>query len=243
MTDVNRLPSRVGRNYIQAAVASRGVEALILAARPDYHSIVTHFLGDALTAEWPSAKTNGASAAVTVATSFLTCTSGTDSEGYAGQGYGLFWKGDNGVYMYSAQTIDTITTSKIEIGLTDSTADAGAVDTKATPTATADDFCVLVRDTADNTQLDNISAIDTVVTANKENIYTVVGGTYFVTEFRHQNDAVATFLNGQDAGRGSMQGGDLCTPWFFCQARTTSSRVLTVDYLYCIGPNGASVPW
>lgn len=244
MPDINELPSRVGRAFIRGAAASDAVKALILAARPDYHVLSTHFLGDALPAEWAAAKTNGTAAANTVASSFLTMTSGTDDDGYAGQGFGLFWKGDNGVYMYSAQALNTVTTSKIEVGLSDAVDDAGAVNAKSTPTATADDFCVLVRDTDDNTELDIIYGLDATPAVAAENVHTVVLATYFVSEFRYQNDFVQVFVNGQSKGRGSMQGGDLCTPWLFVQSRAGSaSRVLTCDFLYCIGPNGASVPW
>lgn len=244
MSDINYLPRNYIKSFRRAAAATDAVRNLMLLLHPGYTTLYTNFLGDALPGEWASAKTNGTSAAVTVATSQLINTTGTDDDGYAGQGFGLLWKGDNGVYMESAQSLDTITTSKIEMGLTDATDDAGAVNTKATPSATATDFCVLVRDTDDNTQLDVISQNTTGVAAAKENVYTVVGGTIFRTEFVAQNDLVAVFVNGANvAADAPMQGGTLVTPWWFAQARTSSaSRVLSVEYVFCTGPNGLAIP-
>jgi len=242
MTDINYLPRNYLNSFRRAASASDAVRNALLVANPDYETVYTHFLGDALTAEWPAAKTNGTSAAVTVASSRLTMTTGTDDDGYAGQAFGLFWKGDRGFYMESAQALDTLATSKIEIGVTDATADAGAVDAKATPTATATDFCVLVRDTDDNTDLDLISQKATGVAANAEGVYAVVAGTVFRTEFRGQNDAVSVFVNGSGVGGGAIEGGTLITPWHYAQSRTgTASRILTVEYLLMTGPSGLTV--
>lgn len=240
MSDINRLPRRYKQSFRNFASASEAVLNMALIANPSYHTVYTHFLGDALTAEWPAAKTNGTSAAVTVATSRLTLTTGTDDNGYAGQGFGLHWKGDNGVYFTTEFTqLTAVTSSKIEVGLTDAVDDAGAVNAKSTPTATADDFVVLVRDTDDNTELDLISAIDTVVSANAENVYTVAIDTAFIPEFRYQNDACAVFVNGSHVGSGACQGGDLVTPWWFAQARAGSaSRVVVAEWGFCTGPAG-----
>lgn len=234
------LPGRWSEDFKGAAAASRAVRDMLKVYDPRFIAIVTHFLGDALPGEWGAAKTNGTSAAVTVATGQLTLTTGTDNDGYAGQGYGLFWLGDNGIYMESMQALDTLTTSKIEIGLTDSIADAGAVATKATPTGTADDFCVLVRDTDDNTELDLISELDNGgPSADAEDVYTVVAATNFKTAFRAQDDVVAAYVADKLVGVGSMQGGDLVSPWWFAQARAmTASRIMTVEYAICIGGAG-----
>lgn len=242
MADTDRLPGNWRRELNALATASEAVRNGLLTVHPDWHVVYTHFLGDALTAEWATAATNGTAAAVTVASSQLTCTSGTDNDGYAGQGFGLFWTGDAGVYFESEQALDVITTVKLEVGLTDATGDAGAVNVKATPTGTADDFCVVVFDTDDNTQMDIISELDNGgPAANAENIHTLVAATNFTTQFIAQNDVVSvkigsSYSNTLVAGSGSMQGGDSVTPWWFSQTRTTASRVLTVEYALCAGP-------
>lgn len=243
MSDINYLPRNWARALGRAAEASNAVRNSLLLANPGYETLYTHFLGDALPGEWAAAKTNGTAAAVTVATSQLVCTSGTDDDGYAGQAFGLFWKGSNGFYMETAVALDTLATSKIEIGVTDATADAGAVNVKATPTGTADDFVVLCRDTDDNTQLDVITGINTVITAPAENVYAVVAATVFRAEFRGQNTAVSVFVNGQHVGAGSLTAADLITPWVFAQSRAgAASRILTTEYMIMTGPSGVAFP-
>lgn len=242
MSDINYLPRNWSRAMRRAAAASDAVRNLLLLADPAYETVVEHFLGDALPGAWAAAKTNGTSAANTVASSRLTMTSGTDDDGYAGQAFGLNWAGDRGFYMESGQALNTLATSKIEVGVTDATGDAGAVDAKATPTATATDFCVLVRDTDDNTELDLISQKATGVAANAEDVYTVVGGTSFRTEFRGQNDFVSVFLNGDHVGNGNIEGGTAITPWWFAQSRAgTASRIFTVEFLIMSGPSGLAL--
>lgn len=242
MSDSDRLPMKMRQAFNNLSTASDAVRNMSLVYNPDWITIYQQFLGDALPGEWGAAKTNGTAAAVSVASSQLTCTSGTDNDGYAGQGFGLFWKGDNGIYMESEQALDVITTAKLEVGLTDSIADAGAVNAKATPTGTADDFCVIVFDTDDNTQMDIISELDNGgPAANAENIHTLVAATNFTTIFTAQNDDVdvkigSSVSNATTAGSGSMQGGDLMSPWWFAQTRTTASRVLTVEYAFVTGP-------
>ena len=224
-----------------ATHASRAIQMMEILHDPRYNAIYDNFLGDLIKDEYDAAKTNGTSAALSVTASQLTLTSGTDDNGYAGFGpSATLWKGDNGVYFESQQSLSSLTTQKMEIGLSDSSQDAGAVATTSTPTGTADDFCVLVFDTDDNTEFDLISEIDNGgPVANAEDVYTLVAGTDFVTEFKMQNDNVAVYVNATHVGSGSMQGGDLCTPWFFTQSRASSSSgVLTVEYLFACGGSG-----
>lgn len=245
MSDINRLPSNFARAMRQGTTASEAVRNIIKAYDPTWHVVYTNFLGDALPSEWPAkAGTNGT---VTVATSQLTLTSTTTDNDSAGQGYGLFWKGDNGIYFESQQSLDALTTVKIETGFTDATGDDGAVNVKATPNSTADDYCVLAFDTDDNTQLDIISRLDAgTAAANAENVHTLVAGTDFTTAFIAQNDAVSVQIGSSSgnlkvAGAGSMQGGDLVTPWFYVQSRAgATTRIYTVEYMLCAGPNGVA---
>lgn len=216
----------------------------MLAYHPGYTTVFDHFLGDVIADQYPAAVTNGTSAAVTVATNQLIMTTGTDDNGYAGQAYGLFWKGDNGIYFEAAQSLSSVATGiKYEVGLTDAVGDAGAVNSKASPSGTADDFCVLILDTDDNAQWDIISELDNGgPVADAENVFTAVGGTIFRTEFRMQDDFVSVFVNGAFVGDGSCQGGDLMTPWMFTQARAgTDSRTGNVEYIFCTGPNGLAI--
>jgi hypothetical protein len=187
----------------------------------------------------------GVNGTVTASGRQLILTATTTANDSAGQGIGLHWKGDLGVYFQSIQALNTLTTSKIEIGLTDATGDDGAVATKATPTGTADDFCVLIRDTNDNTELDLISELDNGgPVANAENVHAVVAATNFNTEFKYVNDIVTAYVNKRQVGSGSMQGGDLCTPWWYVQSRAAAvTRILTVEFFICAGPSGIVAPW
>lgn len=244
MSDINYLPSRYQASFRRAAAASAAVRNLMLLYDPNYITVFDNFLGDVIADQYPAAATNGTSAAVTVATSQLILTTGTDDNGYAGQGYGLFWKGDNGIYLESAQSVNSVANVKFEVGLTDATGDAGAVNSKASPSGTADDFCVLILDTDDNAEWDIISELDNGgPVANAEDVFTAVGGTIFTTEFKMQNDLVAVYVNGQNVGSGSCQGGDLMTPWFFTQARAVSdSKTGNIEYFFCTGPSGLALP-
>ena len=238
MSDINRLPRRYKQSFRNFASASEAVQNMAAIFRPDYTTLYTHFLGDALTAEWPAvAGTNGTS---TVAGSKLTLTSTTTDNDSAGQPFGLFWKGDNGIFMESEQALDVLTTVKIEVGLTDAVADDGAVATKATPTGTADDFGVLIFDTDDNTDVDLISELDNGgPSADAQGVYTLVAATNFTSEFRVQNDAFSAFVDGTHIGGGAFQGGDLVTPWWYVQSRAVSTtRILTVEWAFVTGPSG-----
>lgn len=245
MTNVERLPRNWFRNFRAAAAASEGARNALMMAHPGYDMIYTHFLGDALPGEWAAAKTNGTSAAVTVASSQLTCTTGTDDNGYAGNAYGLFWTSTRGFYMESAQAISSVADAKFEVGFTDATADAGAVNNKATPTATADDFCVICLDTDDDAGVDVISGVNTTISKNANAAMTVVGGTNFRTEFRTQDGFIDLWFNGARPTLASaplITTGDLITPWWFAQARAAgASKVLTVEYAVFGGPSGLSV--
>lgn len=63
---------------------------------------------------------------------------------------GAFALGNNSTVMWAKVKIDAITTVKIELGLTDSDADAGAVNVLATPLTTASDCALWCFDTDDS---------------------------------------------------------------------------------------------
>lgn len=237
MVTTRKLPQSFAESARRAAIASDALNHIAMLFNPEVEAVYTSFLGDALPGEWAAVKKNGSNSLATVALSQLTLTSGGDNDGYTGQGYGLFWKADNGLYFSSEQAIDSIADSKLETGLTWATTDAGAVNVKATPSATAEDFVVAILDSDDvSGEFDVISQTDnTGISAAAEDIYTVVGGTNFRTEFKAQGDACAVYVNNQHVASAGFQGGDLVSPWWFCQTRTTSSKVLTVEWMLMVG--------
>lgn len=237
------LPDNMAVSLYNATSAYKALDNLYRAADPNNNTVIYVPIGDLIPDEWVAAATNGTSAAVSVGSGLLTMTTGTDDNGYAGQAYGLLWKGDLG---YTSEFIfapgSTITTIKFEVGMTDAVADAGAVATKATPTGTADDFVVLVYDTDDNTELDLISELDNGgPVAIAENVAAVAASTYLRAQFRGLADNVGVYVNGSVVGTGSCQGGDLVTPWVFAQARAVSaSRTLDTRFYFCTGPFSAT---
>lgn len=238
MPSTDPLPKAFSRSIKRSYAAGEGARLALLALDPRMHVLYDHFLGDLIQDEYAAAKTNGISAASSVASSRLTHVTGTDDNGYAGNGFGLFWKGDLGVFMETMAVLPAaITTLKFEAGLSDAHDDAGAVNAKATPTATATDFGVLIFDTDDNTEFDFITQKASGVAAAKENILTLAANQVLKMGFRAQNDVIEALVNDVvKGGFGPIEGGSLLTPWLFAQARAGSaSRTMLWEYLFVIG--------
>lgn len=237
MAAVDWLPRRYKQGFRRSAYPSAALRNTSLLADPSYETVYTHFLGDNVTAEWPAAKTNGTSAAVTYASSKLTLTTGTDDDGYAGQGFGMFWTGTKGWYFAcELSTPSAITTLKFEVGVSDATDDAGAIGTKATPTNTATDCVVCVFDTDDNTELDIIEVNSGSAAEVATNIVTVATSTSYTFEFVGKGTEVEVFVNGVSKGTGTLTAATAITPWVFAQARAgAASRVVTCDWWFMTG--------
>lgn len=210
----------------------------------DYDVFEDKFWGDALLGLYPSAKTNGTSAAVTFAehnaNGYLSLVSGTDNDGYAGQGMGLQFTGDRGVLAEFIVTLPSaITTLKVEVGLSDADDDSGAINVKATPTFTATDCAVVCFDTDDDTNFAFISAKAGAGTATQDitAVLPVASATYRIA-VRVEGDSVSAYINGtQVAGHDNgIEGGTALTPWAFVQARTTSSRTVLLRKWRVIQP-------
>jgi hypothetical protein len=221
----------------------------------DYDVFEDKFWGDLLRDEYPAAKTNGTSAAVTFTehnnNGYLDLVSGTATEGYAGQGLGHQFTGDRGVLFECIIKLPAaITTMKFEVGLTDADDDAGAINLKANPTYTAADFGVFVFDTDDAssgtsaTTIDFISAKtgDGVVAANlTSEVWTPSASETIRFSVRVEDDNVSAAINGKAvAGHGAgagIQGGSSLTPWVFVQARAGSaSRTVQLHKWRAIQP-------
>jgi len=200
----------------------------------DYDMFEDKFWGDTLLDEYPAAKTNGTSAAVTFtehnANGYLDLISGTDNDGYAGQGMGLQFTGDRGVLAeFIIKLPAAITTMKFEVGLSDADDDSGAINAKTTPTFTATDCAVVCFDTDDDTNFAFISAKGGtgVATQDITAFVPTASATYRIA-VRVEGDSVSAYINGtQVAGHANgIEGGTALTPWVFVQARTTSSRTI-----------------
>jgi len=210
----------------------------------DYNKFEDAFGGDAIDARYPAAKTNGTSAAVThtehTVNGGISLVTGTADDGYAGQGYGMNWKGDRGFLFEGALTTPAaITTLKFEIGVSDADDDAGAVNGKAAASATAGDFAVFVFDTDDDTNLAFISAKGGTVVATQDiSAVTIATSTTYRFAIRVQDDNVTAWVNGTKVGAAHLiEGGTAVTPWAFAQARTGSaSRTVILNKWRMVEP-------
>jgi len=230
---------------------SERVKALLtLHGSPEYVSYWDDFLGDSA-GTWPASANWGYPATAGTGTEVITLeaalggtlllTTGANDADSAGQGVGLHWTADLGFYYIVRFQLDTLALSKFEVGMTDANNDdAGAVATKATPTFTATDCAIVVRDTADDTNVTFVSNGGTA-DANADSTITFSAATYYIVEIvgggptSATGDNVTAYINGQRIGSGNINGATLLTPWVHVTTRTTATRGLTVDYQGCIG--------
>lgn len=247
MSNIDFLPRRLDRAFDRLAFpeAAKALFAM-QQGNPAYVNFWDDFVGDSA-GTWPASANWGYPATVGTGTEAiaigalengaLTVTTGGSSGNSAGQGVGLHWKGDNGIYFIARAKLDTITTSKFEIGLTDSLADDGAVDVKASPTFTATDCAVFVRDTTENTTVafvTNGGSVD----GDADWSGTFAADTYYTFEIVVQDDTASGYINGQLVGSGNIDGANLLSPWVYTETLTAATRTLTVDYIGCVGPRG-----
>lgn len=209
----------------------------------DYDVFGDKFWGDAILTLYPAAKTNGASAAVTFTehnvNGYLELVSGTDDDGYAGQGMGLQFTGDRGVLAeFLVTTPSAVTTFKMEVGLSDADDDAGAINLKATPTFTASDCAVFCVDTDDDANFAFISRESTGGTTGvTQDIVAIAASTTYRIAVRAEGNSVSAYLNGTQVAAGVIEGGSALTPWVFVQARAgTASRTIKLNKWRCIQP-------
>lgn len=207
-----------------------------------------NFIGDALRGEYPAAKTNGASAAVTFTAGndqgWLDLITGTDNDGYAGQAMSdMLWTGDRGLLAeFLFETPSSLATYKLEVGVADSTAQAGMVNSKSGVTSTGTDYAVLIYDSAHNSALDLYHAkAGVTVAVENSNLVLAVSTLYYVA-VRIVGDNVMFEIRGLSgtpnsttqyanvAAAAGIEGGTDITPWIFTQSRAGSASRTTKLY-------------
>ena len=206
------------------------------------------FWGDTLAAEYPAAKTNGTSAAVTFtagnAQGFLDFITGTDNDGYAGLAFSdpMFTGAQGLLAEFLFQTPASLANFKLEVGVADSAAQAGMVNSKTTPTSTGTNYAVLIHDTAHSSSLDLIHAQAGATTrVTNTGIVLAVSTLYYVTARIVGADVMfeirgltgtpnATMAYANATAAAGIEGGSKITPWFFTQARSASASKTTRLY-------------
>lgn len=237
-----KLPRNLRSAFSQAQINQRARDLLSLSGNPEMIGFYDDHLGTR-SGTWPA----GTPYAATVGTGTevigltqavggtMTLTTGANSGDSAGQGLGLNWNGDLGTYFIARAKFGTLTDSKFELGLTDAVSDDGAVDTKATPTFTAADCAVFVRDTTDDVKVTFVSNGGSVDGAADWS-GTFATDTYYIFEIVVQGNTASGYINGQLVGSGNIEGGNALTPWAYVETLTTATRTLTVDYWAVVGP-------
>lgn len=248
MTNIERLPRNWLLSMRRASTASDAFGNLMLLYHPDFHTVYSHFLGDALPSEWGAAATTGAGSATTVASGKMTLTTDTAANDACGQGYGLFWKGNLGFHFETLVDLPSTAAIAIEAGITDSLADVGAIATKTAPTATATDTVVIAYDTADPVQptyVDLISVKTGVVTRSRQNTGVDLSASAGIgVTLRGEGDTVFAYASGASQGRdlflgsGEISGAVDITPWWFVKTRTTAAKILNSSWFVMTGPSG-----
>lgn len=210
------------------------------------------FLGDiAVATREPGydTSTNGTSSAAAALTSGAiggTCdlVTGTDDNGHSGLylGGGGHFSGDNNPRMTARIKVDAITSVKIEVGFTDATSDAGAINALDTPTITADNCCVAIFDTdatEDNWQFAGGRA--TVPWSDATVDVAPVAATYqWITVALNRVDLATDnmdaylYIDGvlkATKRLGAIANATVLYPYILVQARAgAASRTLTCDY-------------
>lgn len=170
---------------------------------------------------------------------------------------GLTMRGDHGAVVVACLTVDIVTGVKIEMGFTDATGDAGAVNVRATPTFNANDCALFCLDTDDNGNWEGVAANnqDSSPMANVTGANAIQGGAFapvaatyefLMVELVESDDSNSecavqfsrytaagerTFL--EVGGGANPQGPNsnvLLTPWLYVEARNGSSKTMSVDY-------------
>lgn len=155
----------------------------------------------------------------------------------------LSFLGDNYCGIAARITVDNIATVKMEVGFTDVTTDAGAIDVLDTPTKNADNCAVWIFDTTDtnfwqaagfktNSAATKIEPSIAPVATTFEWMIVVIEGdnAKFLRLDQHAN---LTYESNwmEDA----IEGGTKICPWIFIQERTGVDRNMQLDRLVVWG--------
>ena len=170
--------------------------------------------------------------------------SGADNE-YCGVSLPeLSFLGDNYCGMAARIAIDATTTVKVEVGFTDVTTDAGAVNILATPSFTASDCAVWCFDTDDTTNFQAVGVMGGTAATKIEPTLAPVAATFewfiVIVEgnnarfYRLDANASQTYDSGWMAS--AIEGGSKICPWLFVQLRAGSlDRNVQLDRLLVWG--------
>ncbi len=155
---------------------------------------------------------------------------------------GAAYLGNNSAVIWSRIKVDAATSCKVEIGFTDSDADAGAVNTLATPSTTAHDCAVWCYDTDDTGGLfwQGVHSKNSTTPSKVEpGKFLPVAATYEWLGVALLGDAVK-FMHADAFGNPNYESGwqvsgitatDALVPWIFVQTRSGTEILMDLDYV------------
>lgn len=151
------------------------------------------------------------------------------------QTFALNWTPANGIYAFWRTKMATITTGKMELGLTDSITNIGIINVKATPSFTCTDGAAFVYDTNHNGSMDFITCKAGAVGANAAGI--TLDTAYHNYEIKVSPGGFASgYIDGKFIGGGGITASATLTPQVAgVQTRTTAARTVTTDIWACVG--------
>ena len=232
-----RLGSRAERDFLETLAISTSHGPLPV--RGD------DFQGDALNSLYQSTASGAASAAAAISTGVVNgailLDAGTDNAGRSDLSWGLHYQSQLNAIYIARFSINALTTRKFEVGFTDviSGTDAGAVNVKATPSFNADNCCVLVFDSDDDTKLTLVGAKATVAATAVDFSLTLAAATYYYFGVALHGDSDSAMGFVLDANGALLETqtitspvavATLLTPWLFVQNRAGNAGRMTVDW-------------
>jgi hypothetical protein len=153
----------------------------------------------------------------------------------------LNWTGDRNAWMAARIAIDAITTVKVEVGFTDVTTDAGAVDVLATPTTTAHDCALWCFDTDDTAYWQCVGSKNSTTPQKIEGGIAPTATTFETLIVQLHGDS-AKFMRLDQYGNktyesewmaAAITAADKICPWIFVQLRAgTIDRNVSLDMLH-----------
>lgn len=152
----------------------------------------------------------------------------------------LAFTGDRNAVIAVRLAIDTLTTVKVEVGFTDVTTDAGAINVKATPTASAGlDAAVWILDTDDNGNWEGVGFQNGTAATTVEAGISPTAATFetLIVELHDTNVRYSRLdINGGQTFESAWQTSGITAatqlvPWVFVQVRDAVDRNVQLDFI------------
>lgn len=152
---------------------------------------------------------------------------------------GLAFTGNRNAVIAARINLDAVTTVKCEVGFTDVTTDAGAVNVLATPTANAADAAVWVMDTNDDANWQGVGIQAGTIATKLEpatgptaaTFETLIVALLDTTVYFARLNANGALVYGPTAVVNGITAATALVPWIFVQLRGAVDRNVRIDFI------------